>query len=216
MNKNKLRWRMWLAHPIAVAIGLITWIWLPSDCCPPLFLLVFEMAFLLIMLLAAGRLEQHGNVKLFHWELLILMYIAAHCAGAELYALREGTTWGADDFDVRRALICIYLFYSHIFAGGILFGDGLCLAAGLNLTPVMKHILEKEKHRLNHRGANQNTALIDAAKYNRMKAVRLLLDHGAERDLTNIHGKTAADYALENGNHEMYQLLTANPRESFK
>lgn len=59
------------------------------------------------------------------------------------------------------------------------------------------------------------TALIVATKYNQVEIVRLLLDYGAKTDLPNLEGLTAMDYAIQNGNNaiqEMIKRAEATPR----
>jgi hypothetical protein len=43
--------------------------------------------------------------------------------------------------------------------------------------------------------------------YNKEKSVRLLLDHGASKSITDYEGKTALHYALEKNNTSIVSLL---------
>lgn len=57
-------------------------------------------------------------------------------------------------------------------------------------------------------GSEGETALICAAKRdNGISAIKVLLDHGADKTIKDDNGKTAYDYAIENGNTELAELL---------
>ncbi len=57
-------------------------------------------------------------------------------------------------------------------------------------------------------GSEGETALICAAKRdNGISAIKVLLDHGADKTIKDDNGKTAYDYAVENGNTELAELL---------
>ena len=51
------------------------------------------------------------------------------------------------------------------------------------------------------------TSLIIAAKEGSHGACELLLEYGADKDIKDNDGKTAYDYAVENGNTEIAKLL---------
>jgi Ankyrin repeats (3 copies) len=51
------------------------------------------------------------------------------------------------------------------------------------------------------------TPLTEAAKMNHLDMVRLLLDHGADIDAKDVTGRTALDWAHENSNTGMEQLI---------
>ena len=55
------------------------------------------------------------------------------------------------------------------------------------------------------------TALIIAAAIGDVKLVRLLLDHGADRDLAQKDGSMAVDWARRNGHSEVVALLEDQP-----
>ena len=52
-----------------------------------------------------------------------------------------------------------------------------------------------------------NTALMEAAIYNKIDSARLLVQAGADVNATNSRGKTAYDLAVENGSVEIYHFL---------
>lgn len=55
-----------------------------------------------------------------------------------------------------------------------------------------------------------NTALIVAAKHNQIEIVQLLLHHGARTDLTNTDGLMAIDYAVQNGNKALQEIIASS------
>ena len=52
-----------------------------------------------------------------------------------------------------------------------------------------------------------NTPLMEAAYFNSREAIEILLTHGADSRIKNKRGKTAYDYAIENGYTELSELL---------
>lgn len=52
------------------------------------------------------------------------------------------------------------------------------------------------------------TALIWAAKQGHTDTVQQLITHGAQRDIQDLEGKTALDWAKENHYLEVVKLLT--------
>lgn len=54
---------------------------------------------------------------------------------------------------------------------------------------------------------NDVTALIWAAKKNYPEIVKMLIDSGADNNITDKNGKTALMYAEENGHQEIINLL---------
>lgn len=57
------------------------------------------------------------------------------------------------------------------------------------------------------------TPLIEAAQMNRTAMVKLLLDHGADLSARDVLDRTALDWARENGNAEMADLIRARLKE---
>ena len=58
-----------------------------------------------------------------------------------------------------------------------------------------------------------NTPLIEAAQMNRTEMVKLLLDHGANLNAKDVMDRTALDWARENGNPQMADLIRARLKE---
>ncbi len=61
------------------------------------------------------------------------------------------------------------------------------------------------------RNENKSTPLIFAAFYGHYGIAEMLLAAGAQRDIVNVHGKTAADYARDNNKPAVLALLLADP-----
>jgi hypothetical protein len=64
----------------------------------------------------------------------------------------------------------------------------------------------------NRRVITLETPLTEAARMNHTDMVKLLLDHGASPAATDVSGRTALDWARENGNYQMAGLLQARVR----
>ena len=71
----------------------------------------------------------------------------------------------------------------------------------------VRYLLENGHFAVDEPDPNGNTALIIAAKYNRLDIAQLLLGLGASKSCTDNTGKTAYDHAIENGYTKMAQLL---------
>lgn len=69
-------------------------------------------------------------------------------------------------------------------------------------------LISEGYYEVDSRDNNGDTALIVAAKYGQVKAVKVLLKHGASLALQDKDGKTALDYAIEIGNEEIIDLLS--------
>lgn len=69
------------------------------------------------------------------------------------------------------------------------------------------YLIQEGYYDVNCRDDNGDTALIVSVKYNNVKTVEVLLKHGADASLCDTTGKTALDYAKENGNDEIIKLL---------
>ena len=65
------------------------------------------------------------------------------------------------------------------------------------------YLIQEGYYDVNCRDDNGDTALIVSVKYNNVKTVEVLLKHGADASLCDTTGKTALDYAKENGNDEI-------------
>jgi ankyrin repeat protein len=64
----------------------------------------------------------------------------------------------------------------------------------------------------NAQDSNGNTALMAAAEYNNVEAVRLLLEAHADRGLRNRDGQTALSIAASENHSQVIQILTVNTR----
>ncbi len=72
---------------------------------------------------------------------------------------------------------------------------------------IVRFLLDKGFCNVNDRSYGQ-TLLMCAADDSTLEMVQLLLDYGADKSLKDSeNGKTAYDYAMENGNFEMSELL---------
>ncbi|STX81227.1 ankyrin repeat protein [Legionella busanensis] len=54
-----------------------------------------------------------------------------------------------------------------------------------------------------------NYAILIAARRNDLETLKILVDHGANRDVADVYGRNALYWAKENGNAEMQVLLKA-------
>ena len=72
----------------------------------------------------------------------------------------------------------------------------------------VRYLLENGHFAVDEPDPNGNTALIIAAKYNRLDIAKLLLDLGASKSCADDTGKTAYDHAVEKGYAEMAELLS--------
>ncbi|MBE6740021.1 MAG: hypothetical protein E7565_06870 [Ruminococcaceae bacterium] len=87
-------------------------------------------------------------------------------------------------------------------------GNALTYAAYVNNGTVITYLIENKLYSVNDYDEHNKTALIAAVKGNSSEAVTLLLNYGADTALKDANGKTALDYAVENGNTEMIEVLT--------
>ena len=75
--------------------------------------------------------------------------------------------------------------------------------------PIIQYLVESGVYDIDAVcGSEGETALICAAKRdNGISAIKVLLDHGADKTIKDDNGKTAYDYAVENGNTELAEVL---------
>lgn len=73
--------------------------------------------------------------------------------------------------------------------------------------PLIRQLLEDEKSLINFTTENMQTVLFEAVKNNSLMIVELLLENGADKKVVDSTGKTAYDYAVENGYEEIAVLL---------
>ncbi|WP_131784117.1 ankyrin repeat domain-containing protein [Legionella gresilensis] len=58
-----------------------------------------------------------------------------------------------------------------------------------------------------------NSAILIAARRNDLKMLKILLDHGANRNVVDVYGRNALYWAKENGNTKMQFLLETPAKE---
>ncbi|NOZ53068.1 MAG: ankyrin repeat domain-containing protein [Gammaproteobacteria bacterium] len=84
----------------------------------------------------------------------------------------------------------------------------LLLAAGLGHIDIAKSLLAKGTS-VNATGIKQRSALMAAAAFNKIKMVKLLLQHHADIHAKDSNGTTALQVAIKKGNNEITTLLQA-------
>ena len=73
---------------------------------------------------------------------------------------------------------------------------------------IVQYLIENGYCDINDYDDLGNTALIIATKYEKVDVLRVLIELGANKNLTDDTGKTAYDYAVETGNQEIIDLLS--------
>ncbi|KAK5088796.1 hypothetical protein LTR05_003018 [Lithohypha guttulata] len=90
-------------------------------------------------------------------------------------------------------------------------GELLCLAAGRGITAFVARLLPRVSDVdlvcTDNRHTKYDTALVAAASNGHLEVVSLLLDHGADIELTGNHKLTALAEAVSNGNLQVVSLL---------
>lgn len=72
---------------------------------------------------------------------------------------------------------------------------------------IVQFLLDENYYNINDTDSLGWSALMQAASYSTPEMVRLLLDKGADKSLVDSSGKTAYDYAIENGKQDIVALL---------
>ena len=115
-----------------------------------------------------------------------------------LYAINNGVSLEAKEH-TRYGITCL-----------------LGLAARKNYTPVCKYLLDNEYSNINdvvdEMGA---TALIVATQEDAYGTCKMLLEYGADKDIVDIYGMTAYDYALETDDAALIALLSENTPTNY-
>lgn len=134
------------------------------------------------------------------WKLLVLrVHGAEHApkswmidaaASGELRLLGYLLATGADP-DVRTS-------------GG---QSALGAAAAAGQTATARLLIARGAHVESRTSLTLDTPLTEAAQMNQLDMVRLLLDHGADVTARDIMGRTALDWARENSDADMVQLI---------
>ena len=87
----------------------------------------------------------------------------------------------------------------------------LGLAAYYNNSLVVKYLLDEQIYDIDEIAnpkTDQRTALMIAVTQRSYDACQVLLDHGADKTITDIDGKTAIDYALELKDERLIAMLS--------
>lgn len=85
--------------------------------------------------------------------------------------------------------------------------NALTYSAHYNNYNAVKYFIEEDYFNINDCDGEKDTALIVATKHEHVKIVELLLELGANKSIKDANGKTALDYAKENNNSEIIDLL---------
>lgn len=72
---------------------------------------------------------------------------------------------------------------------------------------VVEYLIENRHSDINETNADGMTALIVCAQYNSMDVCRYLLSLGAKKDILDATGNSAIDYAKQNNNTQIIELL---------
>ena len=84
----------------------------------------------------------------------------------------------------------------------------LLACAKYNYIDLLNRILKSGEHiDVNHQDEKLTTALMYAAIHDNVEIIQILLANGADRTLTDNHGKTALDYAV-GLNNKLYWIFT--------
>lgn len=83
----------------------------------------------------------------------------------------------------------------------------LTYAARYGSAETVSYLINNSIFDINETDKASCTALITAAKYGNTSIVKLLIELGADKSLTDINGKTAFDYAIENNHKDIEELL---------
>jgi len=87
-------------------------------------------------------------------------------------------------------------------------------AAAAGQMDVAKMLIARGARLDNRTDITLETPLTEAAQMNHTDVVKLLLDHGASPGAVDVLDRTALDWAHENGNYQMTNLLLARPSKS--
>lgn len=101
----------------------------------------------------------------------------------------------------------LYLLDNNASTSFSLKNNAFTWAAYMNNSTVIIHLIENNYYAVNDYDENMSTALTVAAKCNKSAIIKLLLNYGANATLKDAYDKTALDYAIENGNEEIIELL---------
>ena len=83
----------------------------------------------------------------------------------------------------------------------------ICHAANFNNIAVIQYLIENGYSDVDELTTRKETALIVAARWGNKEACQMLLNYGADITKEDEEGKTAYDYAVEEGYSDIVQLL---------
>jgi hypothetical protein len=86
-------------------------------------------------------------------------------------------------------------------------------AAAAGQLEVARMLIDRGAHLDNRTDITLKTPLTEAAQMNHADMVELLLEHGANPGVMDVLDRTPLDWAHENGNHQMANLLQARTKE---
>lgn len=88
------------------------------------------------------------------------------------------------------------------------YGNNVVFSAAFNNNVlVLKYLIEEKNIDMNRKSEFKDTPLMLAAKGDAIDAVKYLLSQGADKTVKDEDGMTAYDYAVENKNQKMMDLL---------
>lgn len=144
----------------------------------------------------------------------IAMLLIEYGADVSLYGsqnpalIEEATFFQFEDRDEMEILRNVKLLLDN---GSDLAGPtgitALHSAAAGNRVVALKELAEKYYLEVDYNRDRDGTPLIWGARFGSLEAVQILLERGADRSITDAKGKTAYDYAVENGHLELAELL---------
>ncbi len=130
--------------------------------------------------------------------------------------LARGADAGLKDRDGGSALLNAVFFGYRDAVGALLkhkeaipaddLNEGMLIASGMGHTEIVQDMIEAGLD-VNVIGLHGRTALMAAAKFDRLDTVKLLLKNGARIDVKNEAGETALQVAQENSTNEIVQLI---------
>lgn len=85
--------------------------------------------------------------------------------------------------------------------------NALSLASMGDNTLIARYVINERKLDINKQDSYGQTPLVLACEYNSTETAQLLIKSGADKNIKDSSGKTAYDYALENGNKDIVELL---------
>lgn len=145
----------------------------------------------------------------------IANYLLDHGADPEIYignsyqdTIIEQVSWGVtsqeESYKLFKRLINmgVPIESEKYYGSNVIFS----VASGNNIL-ALKYLVEEKNVDINRKSDIKRTPLISAARGNALDATKYLLSKGADKTAKDEDGMTAYDYAVENENQEMMDLL---------